>query len=107
MTINIPRGKSDAVIEQIKKSLQSYQEDHPNARIDLYRQNSASVRVRIIDPDLAGIGKVQRNDIAWKYLNDLSDDDQSDISMLLLLAPDETKGSLANLEFDDPVPSHP
>jgi hypothetical protein len=105
MTINIPRGKSDEVIEQIKMALQSYQDDHPSAQIDLYRQNPASVRVRIIDPDFAGIGKVGRNERVWKYLDKLSEDDQSDISMLLLLTPEETKISFANFEFDDPVPS--
>jgi len=30
---------------------------------------------------------------------------QNDISTVLLLTPDETKASFANLEFDEPIPS--
>jgi hypothetical protein len=64
-----------------------------------------SVRVRIIDPSFDGKTKPERNDIVWNYLTELSDDEQSDISMLLLLTPSETKHSFANFEFEDPVPS--
>src|SRR5690348_9075238 len=55
MAIRIPRGRSDAVIESIERALQSYQQDHPSAEIDIYRQSSVSVRVRVIDPDFAGM----------------------------------------------------
>jgi hypothetical protein len=48
---------------------------------------------------------VERNDRVWKYLDGLSDDEQGDISMLVLLTPGETSRSPANLEFEDPVPS--
>jgi len=53
------RGKPDEVINRIIEALRAYEADHPNARIDLYRQNSVSVRVRIIDSDLAGLNKVE------------------------------------------------
>ena len=86
-------------------ALQAYQYDHPSAEIELYRQNPASVRIRIIDPDFAGINRVERNDRVWKYFDAISDDEQGDISMLVLLTPDETSRSTANLEFEDPVPS--
>lgn len=105
MAIHIPRGTSDEVIDKIIAVLQQYEADHPRAEIDLYRQNSVSVRVRIVDPDFAGHGKPQRSQRAWKYLGLLSEDVQSDISTVLLLTPDEKKASFANFEFDDPVPS--
>ena len=105
MAINIPRGKSDAVIDKIIAALCPYEVDHPQAQIDLYRQNSVSVRVRIVDPDLAGQGKPQRSQQAWKYLGQLPEDVQADISTVLLLTPDEKKNSFANFEFEDPVPS--
>jgi hypothetical protein len=106
MEIQVARGKTDAVIEEIRKVLAPFGIDHPGAKIDLYRQNSASVRVRIIDRDFAGMSKRERNELVWKkYLDSLSDDAQADISMLVLLAPDEMAKSMANLEFDDPVPS--
>ena len=105
MSINIPRGKTDAVIDRIIEALRAYEADHPNARIDLYRQNSVSVRVRIIDPDFAGRSKIDRSKEVWKYLNSLSDEIQSDLSALILLTTEETRKSLANLEFEDPIPS--
>lgn len=105
MAIQIPRGNSDGVIEQIIAVLDNYEADHAQAQINLYRQNSVSVRVRIVDPDFAGQGKPQRSQQVWRYLGHLPEDVQSDISTVLLLTPDETKSSFANLEFDEPVPS--
>jgi stress-induced morphogen len=105
MAIRIPRGSSDAIIESIERALQSYQQDHPSSEIDIYRQNSVSVRIRVIDPDFAGTSRIARHETIWKYLDQVSDDDQGDISMLVLLTPEETSRSMANLEFDDPVPS--
>lgn len=105
MTINIPRGVSDGIIDRIIEALEAYGADHPDSQIDIYRQNSVSVRVRIIDPAFAGQSKVDRSKEAWKYLNSLPDEVQSDLSSLILLTPEETKMSFANLEFEDPVPS--
>ena len=105
MPITIPRGKTDAVIDAIIEALHAYEADHPRAWIDLYRQNSVSVRVRIIDPDFAGQNKPQRSQNAWRYLEHLPEEAHSDISTVLLLTPDEAKASFANFEFDDPIPS--
>ncbi|MDR3635655.1 MAG: hypothetical protein P4L84_17770 [Isosphaeraceae bacterium] len=105
MSISVLRGTADEVIDRIMEALRAYEADHPHAQIDLYRQNTVSVRVRIIDPDLAGRNKVDRSKEAWKYLNALPDEIQADLSALILLTPDETRMSFANLEFEDPVPS--
>ena len=105
MSIGVPRGKTDPVIDRMTEALRAYETDHPNARIDLYRQNPVSVRVRIIDPDLAGRNKIERSKEAWKYLDSLPDEVQSDLSALILLAPEETTMSFSNIEFEDPVQS--
>lgn len=105
MAINIPRGNSDEIIDKIREALHGYESDHPRARIDLYRQNKVSVRVRIVDPGFAGKSKSVRSQEAWTYLDHVPEDVQSDISLLLLLTPDETKASMVNFEFDDPLPS--
>jgi len=105
MAIQIPRGKSDEVIDEIIKALRLYEADHPQAQIDLYRQNSVSVRIRIVDPGFAAQGKLQRNRQVWQYLGVLPEDVQSDISTVLLLTPDERGASFANLDFEDPIPS--
>jgi stress-induced morphogen len=99
------RGERDDVIRQIEIVLEAYQKDHPLAQITMYRQNSVSVRIRIVDPDFNGMSKADRNDRVWDYLDRLSDNAQADVSVLLLLTPSELPKSFANLEFEDPVPS--
>lgn len=107
MPIHIPRGTADPVLERFIEALRVYEADHPGARIDLYRQNPVSVRVRIVDPRFAGRGRVDRHREVERYLRAVPDEEFSDLSSLILLAPEETARSLANLEFEDPVPSVP
>jgi hypothetical protein len=105
MAIAIPRGTSDPVIDQMVSALTAYQADHPQAHIDLYRRNPVSVRLRIIDPGFAGKSKLERSEHVWKYFDALPDMVVGDISVVLLLSPEEMKTSFANVEFDDPAPS--
>jgi len=105
MKIGILRGTSDAVIDSIITVLENYQTNYPQAQIDLYRQNSVSVRVRIIDPEFAGLSKLERSQRVWQYLNQLDEEVQADISTILLLTPDETESSFANMDFNHPIPS--
>lgn len=105
MPISVPHGKTDEIIESIKGVLQRYQQDHELARIDIYRQNSVSVRIRIVDPHFADQDRPQRHALVWRYLDELPEEVVSDISTLLLLTLAETKTSFANFESDDPTPS--
>ena len=105
MAIEVPRGPTDAVIEQMMEALRAYESDHPTSRIALYRQNQCSVRVRIIDPDFTGQDRVERHADVWRYLDVLPDDTVADLSSLTLITPDEIPTSFANMEFEDPVPS--
>ncbi len=105
MPINIPRGTSDGVIDSISAALKAYEADHPQAQIDVYRQNSVSVRVRIVDPDFQGQSRPHRSDKVWEYLDTVPDEPVADISTVLLLTPDETATSFAYMEFDHPAPS--
>jgi stress-induced morphogen len=104
MSISI-RGRKDEILSQVAEALEPYQEQHPQAEIVLYRQNSVSIRVRVVDPDFRGMTKQRRHTRAWRFLGTLAEETQSDISLLLLLTPDEVAKSLANFEFDDPIPS--
>jgi len=99
------RKQSDEIIEAIVESLRTYERDHPHAEIVLYRQNSVSVRIRIIDPSFKDLTRIQRSNLIWTYFHTLSEDEQSEISMLILLTPEEVEKSFANMEFDDPVTS--
>lgn len=98
-------GKTDKSLENVRDVLQEYAEAHPHAEIRIYRKNCVSIRIRIIDPDFKGMSKSDRHNQVWQLVEKMPEDTQKDISVLLLLAPDETKGSLMNLEFEDPSPS--
>jgi stress-induced morphogen len=102
----ITRGRRDKYVKRIKEVLDEYEAEHPGAVASLYRQNSASIRVRIIDERFENVSKSKRHDKVFKFLSDrLEDDEIQEISVLLPLAPDELKSTFMNLEFDDPMPS--
>ena len=98
-------GKTtDPVVETILRVLDRYKLDHPRARVDAYRSNPASIRLRIVDPDFGEMSRTQRDDLIWTYLDALDDETVAEINLLILLAPEETKKSPANLEFENPSP---
>lgn len=78
-------------------------------RADAYRYNSASIRVRVIDPEFEGKSREERYDLVEPLLKQLPADIQADIMNLVILAPNETgppsRSSAANVEFEDPSPS--
>jgi stress-induced morphogen len=78
-------------------------------RTDAYRYNSASIRVRIVDPRFANKTAADRDALVEPLLEQLPTETQTDIMNLLTLAPNETatsvKQQLANEEFEDPSPS--
>ncbi|MCO6457220.1 MAG: hypothetical protein J5I93_18135 [Pirellulaceae bacterium] len=95
----------DDCLRAIADALAMYERRHASAKTEVYRQNSASVRARIVDIDFAGISKADRHDTVWEFLKDLPEEQQAEISVLLLLTPDELAMSFANYEFEHPVPS--
>lgn len=78
-------------------------------KVDAYRYNSASIRIRVIDPHFEGKSISQRDALVERLLKRLPEKTQADIVNLLSLAPSELNGfnrlSLRNLEFEDPSPS--
>ena len=95
----------DDDVRAVYDVLQVYKAAHPSAEIRSYRQNSASIRIRITDPELQGFDRVTRDDMIWELLSRLPDDVQSQITVLLLLTPEEAETSFANMDFDNPIPS--
>lgn len=80
---------------------------------DAYRYNSASIRVRVIDPKFEGMSREQRDGLVEQHLDQLPPETQRDIVTLLTFAPSELQPSpttlreqLLNAEFDDPRPSN-
>ena len=104
MPITISRGATDSTLDRIAEALQDYQGEHPSAQIDLYRLNQVSIRARIIDEHFRGMTRGERNKLVWTYFDRLSEEEQSDITMLVLITPEEVAKSFANIEFEDPVP---
>ncbi len=79
---------------------------------DAYRYNSASIRVRVIDPRFQGLSREQRDAMVEPYLDTLPPETQQDIVTLLTFAPAELELTpktfreyTLNNEFDDPSPS--
>ena len=90
----ITREPVDDLVQKIKTVLDEYERQHPGAVATVYRQNSASIRIRIVDESFAGWSKGKRHDHAWAFIADrLSDDDIQEISVLLLLTPNEQRSS--------------
>lgn len=81
-------------------------------RVDAYRYNSASIRLRVIDQRFEGLSPEQRDALLEPHLAQLPERTQADIISLFTFAPSELqqtpkslRESLRNLEFDDPSPS--
>ncbi len=102
---NAKNKKQDRRVQQILDVLAEYRQAHPKAKIDAYRQNVVSIRIRIIDPDFQGVDWVEREREIWPILEKLPEDVRADITFLLLLTPAEKKTSFANMEYEDPIPS--
>lgn len=88
---------------EIKAILETFSAAFPGTTA--YRYNPASIRIRIIDDRFRGKDKIEREDLVLPLLNSLPEEIQQDVMILLLLTPEETKHSLANLEFENPTPS--
>lgn len=99
--------KPDVEVQQILDVLAKYGRTHKKAQIDVRRRHEVSIRIRIIDPDFRGLNRVEREPEVLKLLKKLPDEVYADITMLLLLTPEEAPNSFANLEFENPIPSPP
>ena len=95
--------QSDEAVDQIAAALEGFEESHQHAECVVYRYNPASIRVKIVDEIFRGKSKGERHDLAMSFLQDLSDDVLTQISILLCVAPGES--SLLDVEFRDPTRS--
>lgn len=79
---------------------------------DAYRYNSASIRVRVVDPRFEGLSLEQRDSMVEPILAQLPENTQSDIITLFTFAPSELQQTprlrrefIQNVEFEEPSPS--
>ncbi len=101
------RRKRDDYAGQIVETLRrEYGPTHPRAKIDAYRYNPGSIRVRVIDPDFEDKDPVDRDkEIRAILRKHLPEEVRGDINLLLLFTPEESEHSIINLEFEEPTPS--
>jgi hypothetical protein len=69
---------------------------------EAYRSAFGTVRVRVIDDRFEKKNRVKREKLVLPVIRNLPEEVQSEIVMLVLLAPGEDDGSLLNLEFEHP-----
>lgn len=80
-------------------------------RVEAYRYNSVSIRVRVVDSRFVGMPPEKRDALVEAKLATLPQNTLDDVVNLLSLTPEEASGavkhwrSLANHEFEDPTPS--
>ncbi len=81
-------------------------------QVDAYRYNSASIRVRVVDPRFEGLSHDKRAALVEPHLEQFPEDTQVDIISLFTFAPAELgqtpatlREFMLNSEFDDPSPS--
>lgn len=98
-------NKPDEVLDRIADRLAEYERQHPRAKAEIYRQNPVSVRIRVIDPRFADVDRIDRDEEIWRHLEVLPEEVLADITMLLVLTPAEAETSVANFEFEHPLPS--
>jgi len=79
---------------------------------DSYRYNSASIRVRVIDPQFEGMPREKRDAMVEPYLDQLPAETQRDIVTLITFAPADLERPpttfreyMLNAEFENPRPS--
>ncbi len=79
---------------------------------DAYRYNSASIRVRVIDPRFDRMSREKRDAMVEPYLDTLPPETQRDIVTLFTFAPSDLEQTpktfreyMLSAEFDDPSPS--
>jgi len=102
MSITV-RGEGDETTDRMVVAFQKYQHEHPDALVEIHRQNSVTIYIRIIDSDLSHANRAERHESLWHFVENLPEEDQSQISLLLALTPEEAKKSFANLEFDQQI----
>lgn len=105
MAIKLRTKRPDRLLKALVTALGRYERRHPRARIEAYRRNSVSVRIRVINPEFRGLARSEREEEVWRAFDNLPDETVAEISMLLLLTPDEATESVANADFENPTRS--
>jgi stress-induced morphogen len=102
MAINV-RGPTDPYMEAFAAALRPYTDEHRSAEVEIFRYSPVSIRVRVIDPDFRGKSRSQRHHTVWPLLYPLDEEVLGELTMLLLITPEERTSSMANRDFEGPT----
>lgn len=91
-----------AIEALLKEKFPGYSEEFPP---EAYRHNSVSIRVRLVHDEFRDTTRSAREQRVLPIIRTLAEETQQDITVLLLLAPNEVESSMMNVEFEHPVES--
>ncbi len=94
--------ETKAIEALLRKHFPGWPENYPP---EVYRYSTYSIRVRLVHKCFEGKDRGDREDMVMPLLRTLPEETQADISILLLLAPNEVNRSIMNMEFEKPTPS--
>jgi stress-induced morphogen len=99
------------VIDEATKSVQTlakgWLKGHgfTRAKVEVYRRMPGrSIRVRIVDSKFSGKLMADRVRMTEGLLDDVPEEIDREITLVLLLGPNELKTHLMNAEFENPTP---
>jgi hypothetical protein len=97
------KTRETARIEELLKVL--FPDFPPGYPPQAYRYNPACIRLRIVSPRFRAKDRVERHDMVTAMLESrLPKATWWDVSMLVLLSPEDIEESWSNLEFENPTP---
>jgi stress-induced morphogen len=97
------RGPVDPIMQALASALRPYADRHPASEAEVVRYSPVSVRVRIIDPGFQGKNRSERHRLIWPLLHQLDADILGELTMLLLITPQEKPSSFVNRDFEGPT----
>jgi hypothetical protein len=103
MSVRVTRGRGDPAVNAVKAALEAYIAEHPGATAEVYRYNSAAIRVRVTDDRFARVSFAKRHDGLWDYISTrVPDEVMSEVSFLIAVTSTERDRELSSVEFDHP-----
>jgi ribosome maturation factor RimP len=99
--------KKDQATKRVQALAEGWLKNHgfERARVEVYRRMPGrSIRVRVVDRQFSGKLLEDRARMTEGFLVGLPEEIDQEITLVLLLSPDELKKNLMNVEFDHPSP---
>ena len=100
---------TDADTELVRSRAKAWLDAHGfnDAGVEVYRKMpGSSIRVRVVHPKFTDQLIEDRDRMTLGFLRDVPEEIDRDITLVLLLGPDELDANFMNAEFDQPAPAY-